>query len=669
MGGSVAGAKRLRDRWGEALLVVAITLVAAALRFYALDRWPPGLYHDEAHNGLDALRVLAGERPVFFEANNGREPLYIYIVAAAVAALGRSPGAIRVVSAILGTLTIPATYLMARELLGRRVAVWAAALAATTFWTLNLSRIGFRAVSLPLVSALAIWSLTRALRRGVWWDWLAAGLFVGLSLYTYLAARFALLIWALVAGYALFVRRPRAAWPKVALFAAAALAVAAPLLAYAGGHPDAFLRRAGQLSVWSPEISGGDPWGTLARHALKTAGMFFVRGDFIPRHNLPYRPVFDPLMGAFFLVGAAWCALRRRPAHWFALGWVGIMALPTVLAEDAPHFLRAVGVLPVLFLLPALGLERGYAFLRQRRAGGLAAVALGLLLAISAAWTVRDYGRHVRSEAAYYNLEAGATEAAAEINRFLGRGWEGSGLRAAAGEARLGARVYVERRLWDGWTALPFLAPQDGVALWSAAEMPQPDAAASDVLLLAWPYGDYRQALSLLPSNALIRVAEGSRERGDLEQESRLLYVAFQAEARPDVDTWARFEQSIALVRYECDLVAPDALRLRLYWQALEAAGEPLTVFVHVRRGEAMLGQEDAPAARGYYPTEAWRAGDVVVDERRIQLGVPYDPAQDVIWVGLYRYPSLERLLATDDLGQPLGDHVIITAPCAAESD
>jgi len=48
-------------------------------------------------------------------------------------------------------------------------------------------------------------------------------------------------------------------------------------------------------------------------------------------------------MGAFFLIGAAWCALRPRPAHWFVLGWVGIMALPTVLAEDARRGNRRLG--------------------------------------------------------------------------------------------------------------------------------------------------------------------------------------------------------------------------------------------------------------------------------------------------------------------------------------
>ncbi len=46
-------------RWALGL----IGLLAAVLRLVAIDRLPPGLYHDEAYNGLDALNVLRGETP------------------------------------------------------------------------------------------------------------------------------------------------------------------------------------------------------------------------------------------------------------------------------------------------------------------------------------------------------------------------------------------------------------------------------------------------------------------------------------------------------------------------------------------------------------------------------------------------------------------------------
>ena len=67
----------------------------AAVRAAAFGRIPPGLYHDEAYNGLDALRVLDGDLSLFFSANNGREPAFIYLIGISVGMLGRSPFAVR----------------------------------------------------------------------------------------------------------------------------------------------------------------------------------------------------------------------------------------------------------------------------------------------------------------------------------------------------------------------------------------------------------------------------------------------------------------------------------------------------------------------------------------------------------------------------------------------
>lgn len=142
-----------------------VTGVGAILRLAELDALPPGLYRDEAYNGLDALQVLAGRTPIFFEANHGREPLFIYVLAASVAIWGRSPGALRIVSALVGILTIPAVYWLGAELFDRRVGTLAGFLAATSVWTLNLSRTAFRAVALPPLAAVSLALLWRGLRQ------------------------------------------------------------------------------------------------------------------------------------------------------------------------------------------------------------------------------------------------------------------------------------------------------------------------------------------------------------------------------------------------------------------------------------------------------------------------------------------------------------------------
>jgi hypothetical protein len=163
--------------------VLVLMLIAGALRFYELGAWPPGLYHDEAYNGLDALRVVAGDHPLYFAANHGREPFFIYLAALSVGWLGRSVYAVRFPAAIIGTLLIPAAYFMARELFGRRVGLLTAAITTITLWPLQLSLIGFRRIAAAVYRAVDRHERARLSIRTHASD--RRGYLYGLSFYTY----------------------------------------------------------------------------------------------------------------------------------------------------------------------------------------------------------------------------------------------------------------------------------------------------------------------------------------------------------------------------------------------------------------------------------------------------------------------------------------------------
>ncbi len=650
----------------EWFLLLVVTALAAVLRLYALDRLPPGLYRDEAYNGLDALDVIRGLRPIFFEANNGREPLFIYLVAASVSCLGRSPLAIRLVAALLGTLTVPAAYLMTRELLGRREALLTALVTASTFWHLNLSRVGFRTVSLPLLTALCLWLFSRSLRTQRWYDFALGGFCLGLSFYTYVAARFLPIVFLVLILYWLWRRQPMN-WRGLLLFITAALIVASPLLIYAAEHLDSFLARSTQVSIFNPAINRGDFTGTLLRHVGGTLGMFNWRGDFIPRHNMPYRPVFDPIIGLFFLLGLV-ISLRRAPQRQecalLFIYWL-VMLIPTILAEDAPHFLRAVGILPVLFVFPAVGLKTLWDVLKVRTSQQVASLAVALVLGLSLYTTVNDYFfQHVRSEAAYYNFEAGAVELAAEVNRFIGTGWhQESGLRVLEKASRPQRRLYLDERLWHDWASLRYLVPDAfGVVLLgeSAPPLPTPE---DEVRLIVWPYAEYSQHLALLPTGRLISVREGPLERGDLEQQARLLCVTYEAMSADQVPSnlQVQFERGVELLGYE---LRPDfqGTHLRLFWRAGAVLDADYSVFVHLTRGDQRVAQSDSYPAQGYYPTHLWRAGDIIADDHLLTALVGPGEGYSVS-VGLYSLQTMTRLQVLDDSGAFVADAATIVLP------
>lgn len=667
-------------------VLAAITLIAAMLRLWQLDQMPPGLFHDEAFNGLDVLRVLAGWRPIYFPGNYGREPLYLYLVAVSVAVLGRTPGAIRIVSALLGTLTVPAAYLAARELFNRRIGLLTAAITAMTLWHVALSRVGFRAISLPLISALAIWQGALAWRTNRVHHWILAGALLGLTLYTYLAARFIPIALGLFAAwYLIIVRieietRDRDRSRRVWIGLLVALVVTVPLGVYALDHVDEMFLRAGQVSVFNPQISGGDPWRLLAQQTFDTVTMFVWRGDANPRHNVPGRAVFDPVMAMIFVLGVvvcvnrfrfvsfvAWClggqdnspfgpgssGVRDQRAYILVLIWTCVMLLPSILADLAPSFLRAIGALPVAFIIPAIGLDAAWSWFDARwRKGAGAAIVGGLLWVSLLATTLAYFGPYSTSRELHEAFDASPVEMAVDVNRWLGTGWQGQGLVAQGGPVISGRYIWIDPALWKFSIAAPFLvteSPTQSAHLRFTPVTAIP-ADADAIKLLVLPTQE--DALSSLPRGWRIRARRGSIVGGVPGQEPFLLYVLLEAEPVREVGVLARFGQSIELVRQEVRAGASGQVMLHTEWRATRDVGNDWTMFVHLVREGQIIAQNDGPPADGLLPTSQWRAGDVVVDER--ELTGPLT-ARDEIRIGFYRSDTGERLTVWDVAAHPTG--------------
>ena len=652
----------------EWLFLVAITVGAGLLRFYALDTLPPGLYHDEAFNGLDALGVLDGRARLFFEANNGREPLFVYLLALSVGLWGRSPGALRIVSAIVGAATVPSIYWLGREMLGRRTGAIAAVLASTAVWTLNLSRVAFRAVVMVPVLTLALTLLWRGLRCRRWPAMIGAAVLYGLSFYTYLAVRFTPIALGLFFLYLALWHRELAWRGGWLLYLGLTLLVVAPLGVYWATHWQSALWRASQVSVFNPDIHRGDLWGTLLRHVWRTLGGFFYRGDFVPRHNVPLRPVFEPFAGLAFAggLGLGLCRLRRQPAYGLILIWLGVMLVPTVLAQDAPHMLRASGVLPVLFLVPALGLATLWEALDRRGQALIAGGLVCLVLGYGALDSVHNYARHLRSKAVYYNFEAAATEMAVQVNRFLGSGWQGSGIMARPTQPQEGRQVYLAPRLWRDWASVRYLCPPSE-QLGVLTSGPRKGALSAETLLVLWPFEDNRAALEQLPTGQMISVREGAWERGDLESESRLLYILVHSQPSGDdvlqgLDL--AWEKGIRLTGYDVSVETDDELSVDLLW---EISGQPValdyTAFVHVLCDGQVIGQDDRPAGTKYYSTSRWRVGDTVLDRRRVRLDAPCAGERCELVVGLYWWQTMEHLRLLDASGHAT-EQTRVSLPC-----
>jgi hypothetical protein len=399
---------RIRQRQGWILLIL---LVAAALRLVSLASVPPGMTgippgmtHDEADHGLTAWAIVNGARDIYFTVGYGREPLYDYATALVMAGTGPSIFAARLTSVYFSLLMIAAVYAWVRRAFNPTTALLAAAGLAVGFWPVMAGRQALRSIALPTLFSLAVLLFWKGLTDGRWslvggrW-WAAggrrsavafavAGLFLGLTFYTYIPARVmwlafpALTLYLLLWGGLATRRYKQRVVAGLGLTLIVAALVAAPLFLYLAGNPGLEVR-IDELSAPLRAAAGGD-FALLWANARGALRLFTVEGDQTWRYNIPGKPWLGPVMGALFYSGllvAGWLAVRgfgfrnrvsqkkpgfydfydqSGPGAFLALAWLALGFAPVLVTGPGLSMTQAIGALPALYVFPALALVAGY---------------------------------------------------------------------------------------------------------------------------------------------------------------------------------------------------------------------------------------------------------------------------------------------------------------------
>ena len=346
--------------------ILLVLLVASFLRLWALPDLPNGLHYDLAANVIITRQIASGESfPLFITAYTGKEVLFFYWAALWMNLLGGAAWAIKLAAAGIGVLTVAATYTAARAVThGQRysshIALFAAAWLAVAFPHVLLSRYGFRAIAQPLLEMLTVAALWHGWRTNKLRWFIAGGLCLGLTGYTYLAARLfpiplALAFIGLVLWAAREARRRRVA--QIGLVTLVAALTFAPLGVFFITHPDTFGTRISQVAASTTQDALNGIWLCLKGLVIPGAGDPYIR------FNLPGRPVLDIIFALLAAVGLVSLLLQRTAKDWQRAGQLIlliaplVMLLPSALAtsEITPSNLRLVGIYPFLALLVGLG--------------------------------------------------------------------------------------------------------------------------------------------------------------------------------------------------------------------------------------------------------------------------------------------------------------------------
>jgi len=379
-------------------VAVGLLLVAAFFRLWQLGTVPPGMHAEEIINAQLSERMQQGDIAVIYDdVRPVREGLYYALLAISSALMGRGLILWRLPSVWLTMLALAVTLQLMRRLFGVRVALMTTGLMAVSFWSVWMGRTVQHVALMPLMTVLVIYTLTRAYQAreaaqaGLWFT--IGGLALGIAQYVHVTAwTLIVLVVAFVVYRAVVDRRDVQRHRGNLIYAFLLMGVIClPLLIFLGRHP----------GVREPVPIAAQPnlLAEIPERLVTSLAALTLRGDRLPWHNLPGRPVVGPFLALLMILGIGVVLARwRRAPYGLAILWLAIGLLPTTFLPQQPDFEYMAVIQPVVFAFPAIGLRTIFQFLRERlkaRAALLATSAVsatvGILIVGHAAWSYRDY--------------------------------------------------------------------------------------------------------------------------------------------------------------------------------------------------------------------------------------------------------------------------------------
>lgn len=374
-------------RYQAIILIILILIIASFFRLWQLNSIPPGVYPDEAINGNNAVDALkTKEYKLFYPENNGREGLYINLIAFSFKIFGVHIWSLKLIGALIGILTVLGLYLLTKELFrSTNIALLSSFFLAISFWHVNFSRIGFRAILAVFFLVWSLYLLFKAInirnhgKKSTLSSvacCLLSGFLFGLGFHTYIAFRIAVLIIIIpliliclkfwkeckTSGKFWQTHFKKGFW-QYDIWIAAIILAALPIGMYFLQNPGDFMGRASGVSVTATE----NPIKELVWSTVKTLGMFNFVGDKNWRHNFAGSPQLLWPIGILFIIGLIFSikklikSIKQKnyslfTVHCLLLIWFITMLLPAIFtAEGLPHALRSLVVIPVCYIFAALG--------------------------------------------------------------------------------------------------------------------------------------------------------------------------------------------------------------------------------------------------------------------------------------------------------------------------
>lgn len=360
--------RRLRRHRLELAGLAVVLLGALFVRIINLEHIPVNLGGDEAMWGLEALAMMDGELENPFATRwFGLPSLPFLFLGLSMRVFGTTVAGLRMLSVLTGTAAVLTTFLLARELWGKRVALLVATLLAFGHYHLHFSRLAFNCITDSLFATLTLFLVVRGARSRQAIYFALAGVVMGLGVYEYYGARLVNVIAVVyLVWQGIMSRRLRSTYLRLLMISlGVTLVVAAPILLRYLESPALFSGGWNRVSILSRDwfakeqvYSGLGAAALLWRQFWKSVSAFHYTLD--PTfHYKASIPLLDFVSGVLFFLGLLWATMHwRRRGSGLVLVWFwAAVIMGWVLTENPPSSHRMLVVAPALAILVGLGLN------------------------------------------------------------------------------------------------------------------------------------------------------------------------------------------------------------------------------------------------------------------------------------------------------------------------
>ncbi len=375
------------------IILVAVITLGFLVRIISLESFPAGLNADEAAIGYNAWSLINtgkdehGARwPLVFRSfDDYKPPIYFYLVLPFVYFLDLTVLAVRLPSAIMGTISIWLVYQLAQRLFKKNYypSIIATLVFATSPWAIHFSRGGWEVNAALFFVLLGIYGFLKSLKNSKF-----IYLFVfsfAISLYTYHSARLIspFLALALITLYWRPLRGSNPTWQSVkikniVISFTLGVIVCIPLISQ-------MLSKEGQsrftgVSVFSDSgplwqaleyrrAHGETIYNRLVHNQYLSYGLrftknylshysprfLFITGDEIARSKVPGMGQFYIFLAPLYLLGIYFLLQAKNKFAKFTLVWFLVAPLAASLTFQSPHALRSHNFVVPASLVIAFG--------------------------------------------------------------------------------------------------------------------------------------------------------------------------------------------------------------------------------------------------------------------------------------------------------------------------